>query len=370
MTVSTVGIVGGGALGVTAAADLAARGADVTLFERGDLAAGSTGRAAGVCYAAFADPTDAAVGRRALERFRELPDVFTDRPYVWLARAGDDRHATAIREQVSRMVEQGAAVSLADPADLEERFPALETDDIAVAAIARNSGYADTAGYVETMAERATQDGASIRTGMAVGVRIEPPRIVTPDGERAFDAVLVAAGAHTKRVLETAGVPVALKPYRVQALVTEPTPASADLPMCFDATGGYYVRPRDGGLLVGDGTERVETDPDDWTHGADEAFVESARERLTARVRGSAGGIRKAWAGLCTATPDGDPLLGEIRPNLFVASGFHGHGFMRAPALGETIAEEMLGGKGIPAFDPARFDGSETFEIVAGMDIE
>jgi len=43
---------------------------------------------------------------------------------------------------------------------------------------------------------------------------------------------------------------------------------------------------------------------------------------------------------------------------------------MRAPALGERIAGEILGDDGIRRFDPTRFDGSETFAVVAGMDIE
>ncbi|RLM82123.1 FAD-dependent oxidoreductase, partial [Halobellus sp. Atlit-38R] len=57
----SVAVVGGGAVGVTAAHDLAARGADVTLFERGDLAAESSGRAAGLLYDAYAEDVDAAV---------------------------------------------------------------------------------------------------------------------------------------------------------------------------------------------------------------------------------------------------------------------------------------------------------------------
>jgi glycine/D-amino acid oxidase-like deaminating enzyme len=41
---SRVAVVGGGAVGVTAAHDLAAGGADVTLYERDDLAGGASGR--------------------------------------------------------------------------------------------------------------------------------------------------------------------------------------------------------------------------------------------------------------------------------------------------------------------------------------
>ncbi|MFW6376335.1 MAG: FAD-dependent oxidoreductase, partial [archaeon] len=79
---------------------------------------------------------------------------------------------------------------------------------------------------------------------------------------------------------------------------------------------------------------------------------------------------REAWAGLCTATPDGDPLVGKLEDGLFVATGFQGHGFTRAPAIGERVALEILGGDGIQAYDPTRFDGDEDFEIVEGMAIE
>ena len=39
-------------------------------------------------------------------------------------------------------------------------------------------------------------------------------------------------------------------------------------------------------------------------------------------------------------------------------------------ALGERIVEQILGGDGIVRFDPTRFDESEMFEIIVGMDIE
>ena len=366
----TVAVIGAGAVGVTATAALATRGADVTLYERGSLAAGSSGRAAGLCYDAVADRTDSRIATRSLERFRDLPDVFTEWPYVWVARSGDEKRADAIREQSTRMRELGLDVALVDPDDLRERYPGLVTDDIGVAAIAEGAGYAETGNYVETIAERATQDGAAIRTETPVEIATDPLQIVVDDGERSFDAVLVAGGAHSKRILATAGVSIPMKPYRVQALVTETTPRNESVPMCFDATGNYYFRPHTGGLLVGDGTERVESDPDHWKRDADEAFVRRTRERIGERVRLDEIGVREAWAGLCTATPDGDPLLGELRPGLFVATGFHGHGFMHSPALGERIADEILGGDGIDRFDPTRFDGNETFEIVAGMDIE
>lgn len=76
------------------------------------------------------------------------------------------------------------------------------------------------------------------------------------------------------------------------------------------------------------------------------------------------------WVGLCTATPDGHPLVGETMPGANVARGWQGHEFMRAPVVGEALTEQVLGGDEIDAFDPAKFDGDEAFEIIEGMTLD
>ncbi|MFC4406996.1 NAD(P)/FAD-dependent oxidoreductase [Haloarchaeobius iranensis] len=372
----TVAVVGGGAVGATAAYDLSRHGVAVTLFEAGHVAGGSSGRAAGICYDAFAEDRDARVAARAIERFREFDGrgdfAFEGTPYVWLAREGDDRRADAIREQVPRMRANDRDVTLLDPDGLAAAFPTLRTDDVAVAAVARDAGVVDPATYPPLLASLAAEEGATIREATPVRVATnddgdDGPAVVSDDGEReAFDAVLVAAGAHTKRLLADAGVPIAMKPYRVQALTAG---FDRDVPVCYDATAGVYLRPHPDGLLVGDGTEEREADPDDWRRAADDWFVDGAVAAVAGRT-GREASVERAWAGLCTATPDRDPLLGELRDGLFVATGFQGHGFMRAPALGEAVAAELLGGEGIEAFAPTRFDGDESFEVVEGMVVE
>jgi glycine/D-amino acid oxidase-like deaminating enzyme len=365
-----VAVVGGGAVGVTAAHDLARTGAAVTLYERGDLAAGASGRAAGVLYDAYADRRDARLARRALARFREFSGradfEFTPCPYVWLARERDDRRAAAIRRQVPRMREHGVDAELLDGATLAEQFPALRTDDVAVAGVAAAAGHADPGSYVGALAERARDAGADLRTDAEASVAADPPAVEAGGDARRFDAVLVAAGAHTADLLAAAGIQVPLKPYRVQALTGSPDYAG---PMVYDATAGFYARPHPAGLLAGDGTEPVEADPDDWARDGDDWFVAETHERLARRL-GVDLGVERAWAGLCVATPDRDPLLGAVAEGVYVAAGWQGHGFMRSPALGEAAAEAILGGDPVPGFDPDRFDGDEAFEVVEGMAID
>mgnify|MGYP006274293137 CR=1 FL=1 len=369
-----VAVVGGGAVGVTAAYDLAVAGADVTLFEKGEVASGASGRAAGVLYDAYAEDIDAELGARALERFRRLSGTgefaFTECPYVMLARAGDDDLAEAVRGAAERMRVHGRDVETVGGDELGERFPSLRADDVAVAAVASNAGWTDPGSYVTTVADLAASAGVEIRTDSAVAVSTAPPGVAVASEApvtRRFDAVVVAAGAHTKRLLADAGISVPLKPYRVQALVSA---RPYDGPMWYDASAGVYARPHPAGLLAGDGTVPVEADPGEWDHEADDWFLADVGETLRDRA-GHDPDVERAWAGLCTATPDGDPLLGEVADGLFVAAGWQGHGFMRAPATGEAVAGRVLGeGAEVPQFDPRRFDGDEEFGISEGMAVE
>lgn len=384
-------VVGGGAVGLTAAYDLARNGERVTLFERGSVGSESTGRAAGVLYDAYAEDRDAKIGRRAIERFREFSGEggfeFHETPYLWFAHEGDDKRASAIREGVSRMRRYGVSVELLDSDELTELAPGLRTDDVGVAAVAHNAGWTEPTTYAEMMAEKASAVGVELRTGAPVSLADGG---VVADEYEEFRAVVVAAGAHTKQLVEKAGYDLAMKPYRVQALVLD---GDVETPMGYDATAGVYFRPHPEGLLVGNGTEEVESDPDEWEREADEEFIESALKRASERFGLSDKGgcspvpviddpdrrspvsscnhpyeptVERAWAGLCTATPDKDPLVGWLSAGLYVATGFQGHGFMRAPALGERIAAEVRGRK-MDGFDPTRFSGGEEFSISEGM---
>ncbi|MFC7019952.1 MULTISPECIES: NAD(P)/FAD-dependent oxidoreductase [Haloarcula] len=358
-----VAVVGGGAVGLVAAADLARRDAAVVCYERGELGSGATGRAAGICYDAFADPLDAAVADRALTRYREW-GLLEPCPYVWVAR--DDADARAVREQVDRMQALGRAVDHADGATLADRYPALETETITAAGVATDAGLLDPERVVETLAARAREAGATLESGTPVSLSAADPRTLsTPAGEERFDAVVVAAGWATRRLLAAADVAIALKTYRAQVLET--TPVDATLPSLYDATREFYWRPRGGGLLVGDGAH--EASPDGWNRDADPSFLESALGRLGATTTLDPG-VARSWAGLCTATPDRDPLVGRVADGLWVATGWQGHGLMRAPAMGEYLASRVLGtthpidARVAARLDPTRFDGTEPFDAL------
>jgi sarcosine oxidase subunit beta len=52
-------------------------------------------------------------------------------------------------------------------------------------------------------------------------------------------------------------------------------------------------------------------------------------------------GLSPGWAGLYEVTPDHNALLGRAS-NFFYATGFSGHGFLQAPAVGEVVRDLYL----------------------------
>ncbi len=59
--------------------------------------------------------------------------------------------------------------------------------------------------------------------------------------------------------------------------------------------------------------------------------------------------------------------VGKCAPGVYVAAGWHGHGFVRAPAMGELVAGVICDGHAVPAFDPGRFDGTEAVDVPGGI---
>ncbi|MBS1205634.1 MAG: puuB 1 [Proteobacteria bacterium] len=68
--------------------------------------------------------------------------------------------------------------------------------------------------------------------------------------------------------------------------------------------------------------------------------------------------IADAWAGTIDVTPDSNPVIGPVAkiPGLTLATGFSGHGFGTSPAAGQLAADLVCGGEPIIDPHPYRFE--------------
>ena len=78
-------------------------------------------------------------------------------------------------------------------------------------------------------------------------------------------------------------------------------------------------------------------------------------------------GVIRAWGGIEGYTPDHLPIIGEGRQaGIIHGFGFSAHGFQLGPAVGEAIADVIIGQQtrvDLSPFSPKRFDKQKNLKI-------
>ena len=102
------------------------------------------------------------------------------------------------------------------------------------------------------------------------------------------------------------------------------------VPLTIDFSSGFYFHREGPGLAFG-GRERALED-----------VAEAAARRLPVLADMP---VQSSWWGWYDVSPDWNALVGEAREvsRFLYATGFSGHGFQQAPAVGEHLAELVVG---------------------------
>jgi glycine/D-amino acid oxidase-like deaminating enzyme len=103
------------------------------------------------------------------------------------------------------------------------------------------------------------------------------------------------------------------------------------------------------GSILPDETESV--DPDTYDEGVDGGYVKLARSRIARRIPPLGTAVSfGGYGALYAVTPDWHPVVGPAGPDgLYLCAGFSGHGFKLSPAVGATVAAEIL--SDVPPYD-------------------
>ena len=339
-------VAGAGAVGASIAYHLALLGADeVVLADRATVAAGATGKAMGGVRQQFSTAAEVRLARASIRFFEELgPPLFDQVGYLFLATTEDGLAALDRRRAVQ--AELGVPVERVDP-----RFVAgVRVDDVLGAVFCAQDGVADPVAVTRELVRRAVTLGVELREH-------------TDALELECDVLVIAAGAHSAALAARVGIELPVRPLCRQLLETTPVAGlPADLPMTIEAETGFHFRRRDDRLVL------AMADPEPrwgFEERVDESLYPDRLARLAHRFpRAGNVGIARGWAGLDDMTPDADPIVGPVGRGVFAACGFSGHGFMQAPAVGRTVAEELLGlepSLELAPYRPDRFSGAMHF---------
>ncbi|MEE1755380.1 NAD(P)/FAD-dependent oxidoreductase [Streptomyces sp. SP18CS02] len=368
---AAVVIVGGGVIGASIAFHLAEAGVtDVVLVERDTPASGSSGKPIGGVRAQFSDPLNIRLGQRSLEAWR----AFAERPgadvglrdvgYLFLL--ADDEQLETFREGVEVQNGLGVPSRIVSPREAHALCPYLDPGSIVAAAWCPSDGYALPGAAVGGYLRAARALGATVRTHCAVtGVDAsggEVRAVRTTAGTVRTGTVICAAGAWSREIGAMAGLDLPVTPLRRQIALTGPlSPPPPRVPFTLDyGSTLYFHGDGAGGLVLG------LSDPDErpgFAREYSEEWLDLFRAAAARRAPALAGvPVRGGWAGLYEMTPDRNALIGEAPGSgrFLYATGFSGHGFLQAPAVGEVVRDLYLGRTPFLDVGPLaadRFDG-------------
>ncbi|TMJ95084.1 MAG: FAD-binding oxidoreductase [Actinobacteria bacterium] len=408
-------VIGGGAIGAACTFELARRGAEVTLLERGsELGSGCSAGSAGLLCPSHAAPlaTPAALrlGLRWMLR-ADSPFYLRPRPGVlpWLAlfaAACRPRRAAAATRLVRALATESLALHrmLAEEEELGTGFDqrgvlnVYETEAGLAAGRAEAEEYAADAGlpvrllgadearglepalgpsirgatyfpeeahcdslrFVRALGEAAAQAGADVRTSIEVlGLRSERRRVAvveTTAGDLYPRTVVLAAGAWAGLLARELGLYLPLEGGKGYHLELDPPPQAPRLPV-FVQEARVIATPLPGRLRLSGTLELAGLDLSVDRRRV-EAVARAARRALPGLEEG---GVRAVWRGLRPCTPDGLPAVGRTRAadNVVLATGHAMMGLTLAPVTGRLVAAlvaEEDPGADLSLLDPDRFD--------------
>jgi sarcosine oxidase subunit beta len=345
-------IIGGGAIGTSIAFHLAEAGvSDIVLIERDELGAGSTCKAAGGVRAQFSDQINIELGARSLEafsRFEQRPGQEIDLHqvgYLFLLSTPED--VESFERDVTLQNELGVTSRMIDIEEAQKLSPLISTDGLLAAAFSPDDGHCTPESVVLGYATAARGLGATLLTGVTVtDIEVaggEARRVVTDRGTITAGTVICAAGAWSRAIGEMVGTALPVTPVRRQIIFTEPmSDLPPVVPFTIDFATSFYFHREGRGLLLG------MSDPDQEA-GFHVGYSEEWLPRLGAAIAARAPhlldvGLTDGWAGLYEVTPDHNAIIGRSSstPNFLYSTGFSGHGFLQAPAVGEVIRDLCL----------------------------
>ena len=352
-------VIGGGVMGTSILYNLVSRGVQKpVLLERTTLGAGSTGRSSGLIRMHYSTVVNAALSWESFKTYENFDEIVGGGD-VGFVRTGfmvfvPEDAIDGLNHNIALQQGVGIDTQIVSREEARELAPAFEQYDGEAFAWEPLSGHADPSGTGLAYATQARELGATVLLETpATSVEIENDRVVavTAVGERyATDTAVVATGPWSKPFLEGIGIDLPLEATRHEVFLLKRDLEELPFhPGGADMANMTYFRPEAADLtLVGNGNREQSADPDNYSQRPSMDYLEDVWLRLSKRLPGIAGAeFFTGYAGLYTSTPDLHPVIDKVDgiEGLYICTGFSGHGFKLAPAVGTVMAELMLEGE-------------------------
>lgn len=346
-------VIGGGLHGLSAALQLARRGASVQLVERhfvGRHASGATAAGVRTLGRSFAELPLSLEAAATWHRMTDLVDDDCGFVACGQLRVAEDEAALAkIAARIASLAEMGLYHErLIDAEEVRSLLPGVAPHCIGGAWVA-GDGSADPHRTIRAFRDAAIRAGVKITEDCQVtGLKRTAGRWQATTSRGAFEAGLIvnAAGAWADQIAALAGDPVRHSIKTSMMIVTErvepkigPVVGSMGRRLSLKQTA-------QGTLLIGGGAQgKLAADRQSATVDVP-ALASSVQAAI--RVFPALEGVRivRTWVGMEALTEDHMPVIGPSATveGLFHVFGFSGHGFQLVPSVGRVVADLLCDG--------------------------
>ena len=411
---TSVVIIGGGIVGVTAALALAERNIPVVLVEKGKIGGEQSSRNLGWIRKTNRHLHDVPLAVAADRLWAEMPSRigrevgYKQAGIMFLAKnsAQMSMHQDWLKSVESLSLDS----KILNAQEVDQLVPGGKGQWLG-GLYTPSDGYAEPSIATSAIAKAAVEKGAiivqncALRTLSKTEGRIKG--VVTENGEIRCEQVLLAGGTWSRRFLGNLGVSLPTLPLICSVLRTKPMEGPTDI-----AVGGpdfSFRKHKDGGyiitqrgkliapivldhLLIGhryleqlrtqhsflkvklgrhffkdlglarnwgpkgpSPFEKVRVQDPEASMYLNQQALNNLSDAWPAFKNAE---IEEAWAGVIDVTPDSNPVIDKIKsiPGLTIATAFSGHGFGTGPAAGQLAADLVANVEPIIDPSPYRFD--------------
>ena len=242
----------------------------------------------------------------------------------------------------------GVDVVLLEPAELRQRFPWLNVEDVAIGSLGLSGeGWMDAYLLLTAFRNKARRLGANYLYEEVVGLAPEPNQTyrlrLSSGTEISADHVVSAAGTRGPQIASMLGIELPVATIKQSVYMFESPFDCGKAPYIFTPDGLFFRR-EGADYLCGLGIGATPPVVDLGDFAVDYSmFEEEVWPRLAHRVAGfEAARMKSSWAGHYDMSMfDHNPFIGGVdgHPRFYLATGFSGHGMMQSPGVGCALSE-------------------------------
>lgn len=364
-TRSTALIIGGGVIGGSIALELAKKGMDCTILEKGTFCSeASTASAGMLCPQAemFHPRMAPSIFKESLKLYRNWTEELEDISNIPVQYVQEGMIRVVFSEE--EKMEINHALSSSNKPGLWETPEAIHNMEHSITHKNKGGLYFPEDGQLHPIYLAKSIHTAVKRVGVnmeewtsALSLITENNRVLgarTTNGDFYADYTIVAAGAWTPSLLSPLGLHVPIFPVKGQMCAVKAP--SLQLKKTVQGLGSMILPRQDGTLTIGVTIEHKEFNKEATIDGI--ARIYQTASQLIPGLKEAE--FLTTWAGLRPGTPDGIPYIGEFSDyaGLMVAAGHYSVGILLAPITAKTIGQIVNGERAkmnMEPFHPERF---------------